>query len=577
MALRTDNLNNFCSDIKTTCLKRGAPDPGLINPKNLDSVIDSIPAGECGGITESFDFGEFELPLELQTGTRYYKAHNGKVYISSNITDSGLWQFNRETRTFRKLLDYYNWRWFHSYGVHLFVATDISNANYNGFWKLNENEDGFDRLYNTGYKYDISHIHNNKIYFNGSNTAGQYVFQYNFNTKTFSRVFYSTGSGYYGYFGSAVLNNRFYIFGNGGILQLNETETTFVSLTLTNYGQYHFIFESKLYIYGATTVVRLNDTENGVIDAYSERIASITPTPSNVVINERGIFMSGTSTGLSGLAILKSGTVEFRKIIESGYSLLSIIYFNKNFYVGADTSLQGVFKINYETLETIRIDSASTTITYFSNFHIFNNRLYGNSSSSTAGRQGLKVLNETEDSFEELPAVYSSGYNWINWFEYNGEQYVSSSGSYLILKLNPDGLSVTTIGSSQTNWVQVSVGSRYVTPSSGVSTSRGFPFFDLQENKVVHTLGQNWKEIDDVFYSTRNETLSIILNKEFKAVGVGAGIPYKGYFINSVAFVNSIKGKVFTSLNMPTSFSAMIFDEQDNMCLPTGNTIIVNL
>jgi len=46
MSLRTDNLNNFCSDIKDVCINdMNAPDSGPINPKNLDDIILSIPSG----------------------------------------------------------------------------------------------------------------------------------------------------------------------------------------------------------------------------------------------------------------------------------------------------------------------------------------------------------------------------------------------------------------------------------------------------------------------------------------------------------------------------------------------------
>ena len=43
--LRTDSLLNFTSDIKTRIINKGAEDPGLISPKQLGDLIDSIPSG----------------------------------------------------------------------------------------------------------------------------------------------------------------------------------------------------------------------------------------------------------------------------------------------------------------------------------------------------------------------------------------------------------------------------------------------------------------------------------------------------------------------------------------------------
>lgn len=66
MALRTDNLKNFCSDIKTTVIAKGAADPGLINPKDLDNLINSIPSG--GG--DDIDLLKYEdLDYSIMFGT----------------------------------------------------------------------------------------------------------------------------------------------------------------------------------------------------------------------------------------------------------------------------------------------------------------------------------------------------------------------------------------------------------------------------------------------------------------------------------------------------------------------------
>jgi hypothetical protein len=46
MSLRTDNLKNYITDILDILVNEmGAPNPGIIHPKDLDAVIRSIPTG----------------------------------------------------------------------------------------------------------------------------------------------------------------------------------------------------------------------------------------------------------------------------------------------------------------------------------------------------------------------------------------------------------------------------------------------------------------------------------------------------------------------------------------------------
>lgn len=86
MALPTNNLKGFLGGLKSKIIEKGAPDPGQIAPKNLDSMIDSIPAG--GGLVSPY-FGQFTSNgFESIYNSRQF-THNGSFGYGLLTNDGG--------------------------------------------------------------------------------------------------------------------------------------------------------------------------------------------------------------------------------------------------------------------------------------------------------------------------------------------------------------------------------------------------------------------------------------------------------------------------------------------------------
>lgn len=91
MSLRTDNLKNYTTDILDVLVNEmGAPNPGVIQPKDLDTVIRSIPSGSGGGKlylnTLVYDDDGYMFDLRMKFYTSFYSSNKEELVNNLNTT-----------------------------------------------------------------------------------------------------------------------------------------------------------------------------------------------------------------------------------------------------------------------------------------------------------------------------------------------------------------------------------------------------------------------------------------------------------------------------------------------------------